>query len=139
MSKKTNVTNAELRSMLPWLLALNGVYFALLAVLFFAGGFDHTLLLGGVWGNLVGVGNFWLLGKSAESALRRRDPKSARTYMNTMYCIRYLGIFLAMTAAAVLPFISVITAAVPLFFPRIAITLKTLWETHSSRRNGCGD
>lgn len=137
MSKKTNVINDELRSMLPWLLALNGVYFALLLVLFFAGGFDYSLLLGGIWGNLVGVGNFWLLGKSAESAVRRRDAKSARTYMNTMYCIRYLGIFLAMTAAAILPFISVITAAVPLFFPRIVITLKTLWETRSSRKD-CG-
>lgn len=137
MSKKTNVINDELRSMLPWLLALNGVYFALLLVLFFAGGFDYSLFLGGIWGNLVGVGNFWLLGKSAESAVRRRDAKSARTYMNTMYCIRYLGIFLAMTAAAILPFISVITAAVPLFFPRIVITLKTLWETRSSRKD-CG-
>ncbi|MGN1108445.1 MAG: hypothetical protein ACI4RK_03600 [Oscillospiraceae bacterium] len=137
MSKKTNVINDELRSMLPWLLALNGVYFALLLVLFFAGGFDYSLLLGGIWGNLVGVGNFWLLGKSAESAVRRRDAKSARTYMNTMYCIRYLGIFLAMTAAAILPFISVITAAVPLFFPRIVITLKALWETRSSRKD-CG-
>lgn len=137
MSKKTNVINDELRSMLPWLLALNGVYFALLLVLFFAGGFDYSLLLGGIWGNLVGVGNFWLLGKSAESAVRRRDAKSARTYMNAMYCIRYLGIFLAMTAAAILSFISVITAAVPLFFPRIVITLKALWETRSSRKD-CG-
>lgn len=137
MSKKTNVINDELRSMLPWLLALNGVYFALLLVLFFAGGFDYSLLLGGIWGNLVGVGNFWLLGKSAESAVRRRDAKSARTYMNTMYCIRYLGIFLAMTAAAILSFISVITAAVPLFFPRIVITLKALWGTRSSRKD-CG-
>lgn len=135
MSKKTNVINDELRSMLPWLLALNGVYFALLLVLFFAGGFDYSLLLGGIWGNLVGVGNFWLLGKSAESAVRRRDAKSARTYMNTMYCIRYLGIFLAMTAAAILSFISVITAAVPLFFPQIVITLKALWETRSSRKD----
>ena len=139
MARKTNVTNDELRSMTPWLLALNGVYFALLLVLFFAGGFDYSLFLGGIWGNLVGVGNFWLLGKSAESALRRRDAKSARTYMNTMYCIRYLGMFLALTVAAVLPFVSVITAAVPLFFPRIAITLKALWETRSSRRKGCGE
>lgn len=136
MSKKTSAANEELRGLVPWLLGLNGVYFALLLVLFFAGGLDYTLLLGGIWGNIIGVGNFWLLGKSAESAVRRRDAKSARTYMNTMYCIRYLGIFIAMTAAAVLPFISVITAAVPLFFPRIAITLKALWETRSSRSKG---
>ena len=139
MSKKSSVTNVELRSMLPWLLALNGVYLALLIVLFFAGGFDYTLLLGGIWGNVVGVGNFWLLGKSAEKAVLRRNPKAARSYMNTMYCIRYLGIFLAMTAAAVIPFVSVITAAVPLFFPRIAITLKALRETRSERRKGCGE
>ena len=136
MAKKTDITASEMRDMLPWFLAVNGAYFALLLVLFFAFGLDYSLLLGGVWGNLVGAGNFWLLGKSAEKAVRRRDAKSARSYMNTMYCIRYLGIFLAMTLAALLPFVSLIAAAVPLFFPRIIITLKTLWETRSDRSKG---
>lgn len=132
-ARKSSITADEMRSMLPWFLAVNAVYFALLLVLFFASGLDYTLLLGGVWGNFVCVGNFWLMGKSAEKAVRRGNSKSARSYMNTIYCMRYLGIFLAMTIAAVAPFMNLVTAAVPLFFPKIIITLKTLWETRSSR------
>ena len=119
--------------MRPWLLAINAVYFALLIVLFFACGFNYSLLLGGVWGNIAGVGNFWLMGVSAENSLRH-GAKSAQKYMNTLYCVRYLGLFLVMTAAAVLPFIDLLSAAVPLFFPRIVITVKSLWETRTKRK-----
>ena len=134
---KSRITTDEMRGMLPWFLAVNAVYFAVLIVLFFAFGFDYTLLVGGVWGNIAGVGNFWLMGITAEKAVRRRDPKAAQSYMNTMYCIRYLGLFLVMTAAAVLPFVNVVTAAVPLIFPRIIITIKALWEERSRRGKNC--
>lgn len=134
---KSRITTDEMRGMLPWFLAVNAVYFAVLIVLFFAFGFDYTLLVGGVWGNIAGVGNFWLMGITAEKAVRRRDPKAAQSYMNTVYCIRYLGLFLVMTAAAVLPFVNVVTAAVPLFFPRIIITIKALWEERSRRSKDC--
>lgn len=132
MAERNDITAQEMRSMLPWFLVVNAVYFALLLILFFASGFDYTLLLGGVWGNLVCMGNFWLMGKSAEKALRR-NAKSAQSYMNTMYCLRYLGLFLAMTIAGVAPFMNLITAAVPLFFPKLIITLKGLRETRSPR------
>lgn len=134
---KSHITADEMRSMLPWFLAVNAVYFAVLIVLFFAFGFDYTLLTGGVWGNIAGVGNFWLMGITAEKAVRCSNAKSAQSYMNTMYCVRYLGLFLFMTAAAVLPFVSVVTASVPLFFPRIIITIKALWEERSRRSRDC--
>lgn len=132
MAEKNGITAQEMRGMLPWFLVVNAVYFALLLVLFFASGFDYTLLLGGVWGNFACVGNFWLMGRSAEKALRR-NAKSAQSYMNTMYCLRYLGLFLTMTIAGVAPFMNLITAAVPLFFPKLIITLKGLRETRSPR------
>ena len=124
MAKKNDITVSEMRALLPWFLAVNAVYFA--------------LLLGGVWGHLVCVGNFFLMGKSAEKALRRGSGKSAQTYMNTMYCMRYLGLFLAMTVAAFVPFIDLICAAVPLFFPKIIITLRGLWENRTRRSNDTG-
>ena len=111
---------------------------AVLLVLFFACGLNYTMLLGGVWGNLVCAGNFFLMGKSAEKSLRRGSGKSAQSYMNTMYCLRYLGLFLAMTAAAFVPFIDLICAAVPLFFPKIIITLRGLWENRTRRSNDTG-
>ena len=56
MAKKNDITVSEMRALLPWFLAVNAVYFALLLVLFFACGLNYTLLLGGVWGNLVCAG-----------------------------------------------------------------------------------
>lgn len=131
--KRYNVTRQELRSMLPWLLAINAVYFALLLVLFFAFGMNYSLLLGGVWGNIAAVGNSCLMSITAENALRR-GAKSAQRYMNTLYCVRYLGLFLVMTAVGVLPCIDLVTAVVPLFFPRVIITIRTLWETRPQRK-----
>ena len=127
MAKKNDITVSEMRALLPWFLAVNAVYFALLLVLFFACGLNYTMLL-------VCAGNFFLMGKSAEKSLRRGSGKSAQSYMNTMYCLRYLGLFLAMTAAAFVPFIDLICAAVPLFFPKIIITLRGLWENRTRRR-----
>ena len=66
MAKKNDITVSEMRALLPWFLAVNAVYFALLLVLFFACGLNYTMLLGGVWGNLVCAGNFFLRGMSAE-------------------------------------------------------------------------
>lgn len=124
-SGRKRITAQELRKMIPWLSAANAVYFALLLVIFFMCGYDYTLLLGGVWGNAVGIGNFLLMGISAEKAVRR-SAKSAQNYMNTVYCLRYLGVFFAMTAAGVLPFLSLPAAVIPLFFPRLAVTITGL-------------
>ena len=114
----------EMRSLLPYYLAANGVYFAVMLVIFFAAGFDYTLLVGAVYGNIVCVGNFLALGKTAQSSLKRGSAKSAQTYMNTMYCLRYLGLFLLLTIGA--PFINLVAAVIPLFFPRIAITARAI-------------
>ena len=126
-SKKQDIITQEMRSLLPYFLTVNGVFFAIIIILFFAMGFDYTLILGGIYGNVFCVLNFWLLGITAQIAVRK-SPKQAQTYMNCMYCLRYLGLFLVMTAAAVLPFIDLLTALIPLLFPKIVITIRTFRE-----------
>ena len=126
-SKKQDIITQEMRSLLPYFLTVNGVFFAIIIILFFAMGFDYTLILGGIYGNVFCVLNFWLLGITAQIAVRK-SPKKAQTYMNSMYCLRYLGLFLVMTAAAVLPFIDLLTALIPLLFPKIVITIRTFRE-----------
>ncbi|MBQ9948660.1 MAG: hypothetical protein IJO91_09760 [Oscillospiraceae bacterium] len=127
MSKRNQPILQEMRSLRPYFLVTNAVYFAVLIVLFFAFGFDYTLLVGGVYGNIVCVLNFFLLGKTAQIAVTK-TAKAAQTYMNTMYCLRYLGLFAAMSAAALLPFINLLAAIIPLFFPRIAIMIRAFRE-----------
>ena len=117
----------EMISLAPYYLAVCGIYLAVILVLFFALGYDYTLIIGAVYGMVLCVANFFLLGKSAQSATKR-SAKSAQTYMNTMYCLRYLGLFLLLAAAAMLPFINLIATVIPLFFPKIIITLRAIIE-----------
>lgn len=118
----------EMISLAPYYLAACGIYFAVILVLFFAMSFDYTLIVGAVYGMILCPANFLALGKSAQSAIKRGSAKSAQTYMNTMYCLRYLGLFLLLAAAAVLPFINLIAAVIPLFFPKIIITVRAIKE-----------
>lgn len=126
-AKKQDIITQEMRSLMPYFLAINGVYFAVVLVLFFALGFDYTLITGAVYGNIICVLNFWVLGITAQKAIRK-SVKGAQTYMNAMYCLRYLGLFLAMTIAAIVPFISLFAAVIPLLFTRASITLRALKE-----------
>lgn len=126
MVKKKEPVYEEMRSLLPYYLAANGVYLAVLLVIFLAAGFDYTLLVGAAYGNIICAGNFLALGKTAQSSLKRGSPKSAQIYMNTMYCLRYLGLFLLLTIGALAPFINLVAAVIPLFFPKIAITARAI-------------
>ncbi|MGN0649527.1 MAG: ATP synthase subunit I [Oscillospiraceae bacterium] len=126
--KQKLIVTEEMQALAPYFLAISGVYAAVLIVLFFAAGYDWTLFTGWLWGTAVCVGNFYLLGRTAQNAVRRRDAKSAQTYMNSMYCLRYLGIFAALVGAALIPWINLMTAILPIFFPRIAITIRAIKE-----------
>ena len=118
----------EMRSLAPYFLVISGIYLACTIVLFFVLKFDYTIPLGGVYGIVVAVLNFFLLGKSVQSAVRDRDEKSAKKYMSAMYVLRFLGLFLVLTLGALAPFINLFAEVIPLFFPRIAITIRTLKE-----------
>ena len=125
--KKDQPVYLEMRAHAPYFLVVSGIYLAVTVVLFFAFGYDLSLILGALYGIAGCVLNFFLLGKTAQKAVRMNE-KSGQNYMNTMYCLRYLGLFAVLTAAAFIPFISLITAAVPLFFPKIAITARAFFH-----------
>lgn len=114
-----------MRSLAPYFLTIGGIYMAIMAVLFFVPGFDYTLITGGVYGIVIAVLNFLALGKTAQSALKK-SAKSAQTYMNAMYCVRYLCLFALLTIGALAPFISLIASVIPLFFPKIAIVIREI-------------
>ena len=133
MSKKEQPIYTEMRSLSPYYLTMSGVYLAVLLVICFALGGEYSLPIGGVYGIVLSALNFFLLGKSAQTALGKSSPKSAQTYMNIMYCVRYLGLFALLTAAALIPFIHLIAAAIPLFFVRIAITVREIIKERSER------
>ncbi len=126
--KKNEPIYQEMRSLAPYFLIISAVYLCVTAALCFAMDFDYTLPVGAVYGTAVAALNFLLLGKTAQKALKKRSEKAANTYMSTMYAVRYLGLFVLLTFGALAPFISLITAVIPLFFPKIAILIRTFKE-----------
>lgn len=123
LAKKNQPVYMEMRSLAPYFLMISGIYMAVMIVLGFAMR-DYTLPVGGLYGIIVAVLNFLMLGKSAQKAVRKTE-KQANVYMSGMYCLRYLGLFAMLTIGALAPFISLIAAAIPLFFTRIAIMIRT--------------
>lgn len=124
--KKNEPIYEEIRSLAPYFLIISGIYMAVLAILFFAGNFDYTLLLGGLYGIIIAALNFLILGKTAQIAVKKASAKSAQTYMSGMYCVRYLGLFALLTLGALAPFISLVASVIPLVFVKIAIVIRAL-------------
>lgn len=126
LMKKQQPVYQEMRSLAPYFLIISGIYMAVMIVLSLALR-DHTLPIGGLYGIVIAVLNFLMLGKCAQKAIRKTE-KQATTYMSGMYCLRYLGLFAMLTIGALAPFINLIAAAVPLFFTRIAIMIRAFKE-----------
>lgn len=131
--KKHQIIFDEMRSLSPYYLTLSGIYLAIVTVLCCAFGGDFSLPIGAVYGIVLSALNFLMLGKSAQTAMTKPTPKSAQTYMNILYCVRYLGLFALLTAAALIPFINLIAAVIPLFFVRIAITVREIIKERAER------
>ncbi len=126
--KKNEPIYLEMRSLAPYFLIVSGAYLAVTIALCCVLHFDYTLPVGAVYGTATAAANFLMLGKTAQKALKKRSEKAANTYMSTMYAVRYLGLFILLTLGALAPFISLITAIIPLFFPKIAILIRAFKE-----------
>lgn len=131
--KKDQIVYDEMRSLSPYYLTLSGIYLAIVTILCCAFGGDYSLPIGAVYGIVLGALNFLLMGKSAQAAVTKQTSKSAQTYMNLMYCLRYLGLFALLTVAALVPFINLIAAVIPLFFVRIAIMIREIIKERVKR------
>lgn len=131
--KKDQIIYDEMRSLSPYYLTLSGIYLAIVTIVCCALGGDYTLPIGAVYGIVLGALNFLLMGKSAQAAVTKQTSKSAQTYMNLMYCLRYLGLFALLTVAALVPFINLIAAVIPLFFVRIAIMIREIIKERAKR------
>lgn len=97
---------------------------------------DYTVLTGNILGIVLAVLNFFLLGRTVQSALSK-EGKDAQNAMKVSQMLRYLMVIVAIALAAVFKqHISVIAAAVPLIFPRIAIAFRPLFN---KKDEGKGD
>ena len=123
MSLKINrYTAEELRAMLPFIAVTDGA--VLLASVLFGvfAGFDWRMFSGLAAGNLLMLANFVLIGYTVERTLRCRDFRRARSISSISYGLRYAGLFAALAGLLTINAINIVTALLPLFYPKIYYT-----------------
>ena len=118
--KKENQAIAEIKQMTPTLLALNGVTLIGIGVYGLFNPLDWTAFTGLLVGNLVSLGNFALIGYTANKALERKQEKKARFTANFSYGARYIGMFAIYAACLMTGVIGVIPSVISPFLSRIS-------------------
>lgn len=87
---------------------------------------DYTVILGNILSGIFAVANFLFMGISVENAVSK-DEKQARSIVKASQTIRQLVIFVVAASGVILPCFNNWTVLLPLFFPRIAISLRPLF------------
>ena len=126
MKKQKNQAAAELRGMIPALIAFNIVMVVSITAIGFGVGFDYRLYTGLIAGNALMIANFLLIGYTAEIIVKARNPKRGQFLANFSYGARYVGIFAILALLLTFELISPFTAVIPLFFPRIYYIIAAL-------------
>ena len=101
------------------------------AVFLCIGYWDYTVLLGNLWTGLFAVLDFLLLGITVQKAVQKKE-EDARTMIKASQSLRMVMKVAIAAIGAALPFMNIWSVLIPLFFPRIALMLRPLFN----RKNG---
>ena len=101
------------------------------AVFLIIGKWDYTVLLGNILSASVAVINFLLMGISVQNAVGKEE-KDARTVMKISQLYRNLLLLGTAVLGIVLTCFNSWTVIIPLFFPRIAISIRPLFDKKKS-------
>jgi hypothetical protein len=86
--------------------------------------FDHRVILGGIGGFLVAVGNFFWMAMTVQKVASTEDESKARQTMGVSYRYRTLLQLLWVILAIVVPVFNLVAGIVPLFIPSLFIKLR---------------
>ena len=88
---------------------------------------DITVLLGNLLSYVAVVLNFLMMGITVQNAVTK-DEKDARQALRASQSLRTFFLFAVAALGALLPVFNVWATLVPLFFPRIAVMLRPLFN-----------
>ena len=86
--------------------------------------FDYKVILGGIVGFLVAVGNFFWMAMTVQKVAATEDDQTARNTMSVSYRYRTLLQLLWVILAIVVPVFNLVAGIVPLFIPSLFIKLR---------------
>ena len=95
------------------------------AVFLIIGQWDIAVLLGGLYGAAVAVGNFFLMGLTVQKCLTL-EPDEAKKRMKLSQQGRLMLMLVLCMIGAALPCFNTIALLIPQFFPRIGVTIRGL-------------
>ena len=95
------------------------------AVFLIIGNWDHTVLLGGLYGAAIAVGNFFLMGLTVQHCLTL-EPDEAKKRMKLSQQGRMLMLLVFCVIGGALPFLDTIAVLIPQLFPRVGVTIRGL-------------
>ncbi len=88
---------------------------------------NYTVLLGNLLSAVFAVLNFFLMGLTVQKALDK-DEKEAKTLVKVSQLYRSLMILVVTVIGVALPCFNTVAVIVPVFFPRIAIAMRPLFD-----------
>ncbi len=93
------------------------------AVFLIIGKWDISVLLGNILSYIAAVGNFFLMALTVQSAVEQ-DEKDASARMRLSQLLRTLALFGILIVGVLVPCFNVWSVMIPIFFPRIAVSLR---------------
>lgn len=124
MKKLDKTVKKECLYIAVWVLALSAVMQIVFAVLHY---WDYTVLLGNLLGGVCAVGNFLGMGITVQNAVER-DEKGAKELLRFSRSIRTFCCVVCLIVGIVAPIFHTVAAILPLFFPRLAICFRPLFD-----------
>ena len=107
-----------------WVLILSAVTQAVFLII---GKWSLSVLFGNLLSGVAGILNFFLMGLTVQAAVIK-DEKKAALSMKVSQILRMLLIFAVAAVGVLLDCFNTVTVILPLFFPRIAISFRPLFN-----------
>ena len=124
MQKIDKVVVKETKIIASWMIILSVFMEAVFLVI---GKWNYTVLLGNLLSIILSVLNFLFMGITVQKALDK-DEKDARQTMRASSMLRTFVIFVVAGAGVLLPWFSTWTVLIPLFFPRLIIAMRPVFD-----------
>lgn len=96
-------------------------------VFWLCGHMDYTVPLGNLWGVIIAVLNFFLMGLTIQNSIGL-DEKTASEKLKLSQRLRMLMVIALAAVGVGLPCFNSLAVVIPLFFPRIGIAFRPLFD-----------
>ena len=111
-----------------WVLILSVLTQAIFLII---GQWDYKALLGNLLSGSVAILNFFLMGLTVQSAVTKEE-KEARSAIKLSQLYRFLFLIIIVIIGIVAPCFSNWTVIIPIFFPRVALLFRPLFDKKKS-------